>query len=177
MLLKRLRTSNPHGSPPARHHHRSDGSEASMRGGGRIIVTSLYPQQLDLGEPSTHSRSASLAERAVSRRPSAFQLFDNSPKSSRRTSTPRRSASRMDGSQLDSPGTPPAWTKPLQLVDGDQAIYLSAHGDDWMDHALCLHCFRLHGSFHRVLSRGCEVCGSNELLEGHYWERPNHYHE
>jgi hypothetical protein len=175
MMLKRLRMGSPHGSPPARQHHRSDGSEASMRGGGPIVVTSLYPRQSDLREPSTHSRSASLAERPISRRTSAFQLFDNSAQSARRPSTPRRSASRLDGS--DSPATPPAWMKPLQLVDGDQAIYFNSHGDDWKDHALCLHCFRLHGSFYRVLSSGCEICGRDELLKGHYWEQPNHYHE
>ncbi|KAF2117262.1 hypothetical protein BDV96DRAFT_598178 [Lophiotrema nucula] len=71
-----------------------------------------------------------------------------------------------------SPDAPtPAWVKPFHLVDDGKSIFKNIHGEDFNDHPLCLHCFRGHGSFHRILQEGCEVCGREDVLKGHYWEQ------
>lgn len=66
----------------------------------------------------------------------------------------------------------PSWLMPLQLVDDEKSIYMNRHGEDWKDHPLCLHCFRQHQNFHRVLRDGCEVCGRDKILKSYYWEVP-----
>jgi hypothetical protein len=54
----------------------------------------------------------------------------------------------------------------------DISIYKNVHGEEWKQNSLCLDCFRRHGSFNRILTYGYEVCGSDEMLDSHYWE-PN----
>jgi len=171
MVVKRLRMGSPHRNPAARHHNLSDGGDTIMRGGGPIVISSSHLQRSSFTERRTHSRSGAFAEQSIIHRVSSFRRLDDAPRSPKLPSTPRRTVSRMDGS--DSSATTPAWMKPFHLVDDDKSIYLNVHGEDWRDHALCLQCFRCHGSFHRILSTGCEVCGQVDILKGHYWELPD----
>lgn len=170
-MLKRLRVDSPHRQLSDRQHSFSDGGDTMMRGGGPIVISSPHPQQHNFRERKLHSCSTSFAEQSVVHRPSSFRPLDDVPRSLRFPATPRRSFSPMDGSA--SPATTPAWMKPFHLVDEDKSIYLNVHGEDWKDHALCLHCFRRHGNFHRMLPYGCEVCRQDEILKGHYWELPD----
>ncbi|KZM21377.1 hypothetical protein ST47_g7486 [Ascochyta rabiei] len=65
----------------------------------------------------------------------------------------------------------PAWMRPMHLVDtGGKSIYLNVHDDGPIRHALCLYCFRTHGSFRKVHKYGYETCGRTEVLDSHYWE-------
>jgi hypothetical protein len=142
-----------------------------MRGGGSIILPSARPQQSCSIELKHHLCPASFAEKHAADRASSFRLLDNNLQTLQSPCTPRRSFSPMDGSI--SPATTPAWMKPFHLVDDDKSIYMNIHGEDWKYHPLCLDCFRRHGNFHRILVRGCEVCGQDEILKGHYWELPD----
>ncbi|KAF1925916.1 uncharacterized protein M421DRAFT_227482 [Didymella exigua CBS 183.55] len=72
-----------------------------------------------------------------------------------------------------SPALPdtPAWMRPMHLVDhGGRSVYTNIHDDGPIRHALCLWCFRTHGSFRKVHKYGCETCGRKEVLDSHYWE-------
>jgi len=65
----------------------------------------------------------------------------------------------------------PAWMRPMHLVDtGGKSIYLNAHDDGPIRHALCLWCFRTRGGFRKVHRHGYESCGRTEVLDSHYWE-------
>lgn len=68
-----------------------------------------------------------------------------------------------------SAATPP-WARPLHLIDTDISIYKHDHGEDERENLLCLHCFKQHGSFNRILLHGYEVCGREEVLKSYYWE-------
>ncbi|KAL6709821.1 hypothetical protein ACN47E_000606 [Coniothyrium glycines] len=88
--------------------------------------------------------------------------------------TPVRSTSRRSSVPANSPlswalETPP-FARPLHLVDTDISIFKTTHGEQWRDHALCLHCFRRQGRFSRVLTYGYEFCGREEALDSCYWE-------
>ena len=83
--------------------------------------------------------------------------------------TPCRSPSPEDGSSAETP----AWARPLHLVDANISIFKQVHGDKAQEHPLCLCCFRQHGQFRRIVQHGCEICGQQEVLEGHYWEAPS----
>lgn len=72
-----------------------------------------------------------------------------------------------------SPGIPdtPAWMRPMHLIDtGGKSIYMNAHDDGPIRHALCLYCFRNRGSFEKVHKHGYETCGRTEVLDSHYWD-------
>ncbi|KAF2624541.1 hypothetical protein BU25DRAFT_493528 [Macroventuria anomochaeta] len=72
-----------------------------------------------------------------------------------------------------SPAVPdtPAWMRPMHLIDtGGKSIYMNAHDDGPIRHALCLYCFRTHGDFRKVHRHGYESCGRTEVLDSHYWE-------
>ena len=65
----------------------------------------------------------------------------------------------------------PAWMCPMHLIDtGGKSIYMNTHDDGPIRHALCLYCFRTHGSFRKVHKHGYETCGRTEVLDSHYWE-------
>ncbi|KAJ4299048.1 hypothetical protein N0V90_004292 [Kalmusia sp. IMI 367209] len=126
---------------------------------------------------TTHVRSPSLlglcldssAEMPPSP-PSGLRVTPKHANKPPQPATPRRSpTSEHDNG---SPGGTPAWMRPLHLVDDDVSIYKNVHGEKSQDRPLCLFCFRQHGNFHRILQHGCEVCGQEEVLEGHYWEAP-----
>jgi hypothetical protein len=77
--------------------------------------------------------------------------------------------SRNPSASPQLPDTPP-WMRPMLLMDTDNmSIYKTAHGDS-PRYSLCLHCFRQHGDFCKVLTRGYETCGRHEVLRSHYWE-------
>lgn len=102
--------------------------------------------------------------------PSPLYEFRSTPKHAYtpfRPSTPRRSPTPSDAG---SPCATPAWARPLHLIDDEVSIFKNSHGDRAREHPLCLHCFRLHGEFRKMVKRRCRVCGQNDVLEGHYWE-------
>lgn len=81
-----------------------------------------------------------------------------------------RRASLMHPVEEMTPPETPIYARAFHLVDTDISIYKKEHGNNTNDHPLCLHCFRLHGSFYRLLEHGYESCGKEELLESHYWD-------
>ena len=81
----------------------------------------------------------------------------------------RRASFEQPVEEMTPPDTP-IFARVLHLVDTDISIYKKEHGDDENDHPLCLHCFRLHGSFNRLLEHGYETCGKEDPLESHYWD-------
>lgn len=94
------------------------------------------------------------------------------PQGSPIPSTPVRQVSIASDSDMSPTGQTPNWARPLHLIHDDRTISMNVHGEDWKDHPLCLYCFRQHGQFNAVLRDGCEVCGRDVVLEGHYWETP-----
>ncbi|KAF2679810.1 hypothetical protein K458DRAFT_393651 [Lentithecium fluviatile CBS 122367] len=170
VMLKRIRIGSPDGRLSDRQHSLSDGGDTIMRGGGPIVISSAHPHQSGPVERNAR-RSASFAEQSVARHISSLRHLEEVSQSPGYPSTPCRSYSSIDGSA--SPSTTPAWMKPFHLVDEDKSIYMNVHGEDWRDHQLCLQCFRRHGNFHRMMPYGCEVCGQDEILKGHYWELPD----
>ncbi|KAF2849584.1 hypothetical protein T440DRAFT_130423 [Plenodomus tracheiphilus IPT5] len=79
-----------------------------------------------------------------------------------------RRASMAEKSPCPSPETP-SWARSLHLIDTDVSIY-KGQANPWRDNSLCLYCFSRHGKFSKVLPLGYEVCGSDAVLESHYWE-------
>lgn len=126
-------------------------------------------------------RSATFTERASAQHRSSIEYSSPGPSSFRPDiatpqGIPTRPVTPRHGliTYVDSPSpTPtPIWMKPLHLVDNEKSIFMNVHGEDDRPRALCLHCFRQHGNFHRIRTDGCEVCGREEFLKDHYWE-PN----
>ena len=104
-----------------------------------------------------------------------FSSFRPLPNQTPPPETPVRGSTEQlyDGSMASPATQTPAWMKPFHLVNDEKCIYMSRHGEDWKNHALCLYCFRQHGNFHRILGEGCEVCGREDALESHYWDVPD----
>ena len=86
--------------------------------------------------------------------------------------TPRRSSMPQGLPSSPPESETPSYARSLHLIDTDISIYKATHGEAWLENSLCLKCFRRGGAFHRVLSHGYEVCGSEEVLKSHFWEDP-----
>ncbi|KAF9697552.1 hypothetical protein EKO04_004391 [Ascochyta lentis] len=106
---------------------------------------------------------------------SSFRPTDADPRGQPTRSSPSHRLARAFTSPTGSPSSAipdtPAWMRPMHLIDtGAKSIYLNVHDDGPIHHALCLYCFRTHGSFCKVHKHGYETCGRTEVLDSHYWE-------
>jgi hypothetical protein len=106
---------------------------------------------------------------------SSFRPNVVSPQGSPTLGPPVRTMARVHTSPVEptSPIIPetPAWLRPMHLIDtGGKSIYMHAHDNGPIRHALCLYCFRHNGSFRKVHRHGYEACGRTEVLDSHYWE-------
>ncbi|KAF2438165.1 hypothetical protein P171DRAFT_437226 [Karstenula rhodostoma CBS 690.94] len=134
-------------------------------GDGSVVTTRVQSATLD--DPVF--RLEPLSE-APSTPPSPPYGFRSTPKHAYKTFRPATPHRSPTPSESGSPGGTPPWARPLHLVEDDISIYKNVHGDKPHKSPLCLYCFRQHGEFHRVINHRCEMCGQNEVLEGHYWE-------
>lgn len=106
---------------------------------------------------------------------SSFRPTDADTQGQTTLSPPSPGLARAFSSPVRSPDPTmpdtPAWMRPMHLIDtGGKSIYMNAHDDGPIRHALCLHCFRTQGSFRKVHRYGYETCGRTGVLDSHYWE-------
>ncbi|KAF1962670.1 hypothetical protein CC80DRAFT_588206 [Byssothecium circinans] len=163
ILSKRLRAdTSPIALPNRTKQSPSESPTVSMRGGGPVAVAATHSRQSSLTEQTHYARSESGHARV-----SSTLSFGENPRVL--PSTPPRSYSSRKGSPR--PMTPP-WMQPFQLVEGEKSIFINVHGEYHEERPLCLYCYRLRGAFNPISEGGCEVCGEEKILQGHYWEAP-----